>query len=66
MCIYGQPGTWPARPQLGESAPQDRLGHRAPTWDDGHDLELRDVLPVRDPPLQQREVVALHHLEHTR
>ena len=49
---------------LAESAPQDRIADRAPTRDDGQDLELPDVLPGGDPPLQQRDVVALHDLEY--
>jgi hypothetical protein len=61
MCLYGPPQQ---RPVLGESAPQDRIGHRAPAFDDRQDLELRDVLPVGDSALQERDVVALHVLEH--
>ena len=63
MCLYHPPSIRHS-PVLGESAPQDRIGDRAPTGRDGQDLELRDVLPVRDPALQERDVLALHHLEH--
>ena len=62
MCTYGHPSLYP-RPVLGESAPQDRIGNRAPAADDGQDLGLRHVLPGGDPALEQGDVVALHDLE---
>jgi hypothetical protein len=57
MCLYGLPHF--ARDSL-EAA--DGVPHPA-TGDDRDDLELREVLPVGDPRLQHRDVVALHHLE---
>ena len=62
----------PTASRAGPSAPCSASHSRArtasttarPPGDDGDDLELHDVLPVGDPRLQQRDVVALHHLEH--
>ena len=57
MCLYGLP--YAARDSLDAA---DRIPDPAPA-DDRDDLELGEVLPVGDPRLQQRDVVALHHLE---
>ena len=53
MCLYGPPRSF-------DSA--DRITYPA-SGDDRDDLEVGEVLPVGDPRLQQRDVVALHHLE---
>jgi hypothetical protein len=59
MCLYQPPGL--AR---GVSLPRsDCSGDAIPTGSDGQDLEVGEVLPGGDPALQERDVVALHHLE---
>jgi hypothetical protein len=56
MCLYGPP--YLARDSLdaADGIPDPAAGH------DRDDLELGEVLPAPDPRLQQRNVLALHHL----
>ena len=53
MCLFGPPRSL---------ASADRITYPA-AGDDGDDLEVGEILRAGDPPLQQRDGVALHHLE---
>ena len=56
MCLYGLPRSLTSA---------DRITYPA-SGDDRDDLEVGEVLPVGDPRLELREVVALHELEAAR
>jgi hypothetical protein len=36
-----------------------------PAWSDGHDFELTEIAPFRDPTLKKSDIVAAHYLKAT-
>src|SRR6266850_658789 len=55
-----------AAPAAGPAGPLEQRRQRARrvlARDDGHDLELHEIGPLRDPALKQSHVVALHELK---